>query len=92
MGHKNIQHTVRYTELAPDRFKEFWRDLLPALSDLAYCLRRVALEAPHPPDRLLLEAPAPGLFFCGHAGDFWKFPRPELARRGAPTLRHVLET
>jgi hypothetical protein len=21
MGHKNIQHTVRYTELAPDRFK-----------------------------------------------------------------------
>lgn len=26
LGHKNIQHTVRYTELAPDRFKEFWRD------------------------------------------------------------------
>ena len=25
MGHKNIQHTVRYTELAPDRFKDFWR-------------------------------------------------------------------
>src|SRR5690349_16793899 len=25
LGHKNIQHTVRYTELAPDRFKEFWR-------------------------------------------------------------------
>ena len=25
-GHKNIQHTVRYTELAPDRFKNFWRD------------------------------------------------------------------
>ena len=24
-GHKNIQHTVRYTELAPDRFKNFWR-------------------------------------------------------------------
>jgi site-specific recombinase XerD len=24
-GHKNIQHTVRYTELAPDRFKDFWR-------------------------------------------------------------------
>jgi len=23
MGHKNIQHTVRYTELAPDRFKDF---------------------------------------------------------------------
>ena len=24
-GHKNIQHTVRYTEMAPDRFKDFWR-------------------------------------------------------------------
>jgi ABC-type uncharacterized transport system substrate-binding protein len=24
LGHKNIQHTVRYTELAPDRFKDFW--------------------------------------------------------------------
>jgi type 1 fimbriae regulatory protein FimB/type 1 fimbriae regulatory protein FimE len=24
LGHKNIQHTVRYTELAPDRFKKFW--------------------------------------------------------------------
>ena len=26
LGHKNIQHTVRYTELAPTRFKGFWRD------------------------------------------------------------------
>jgi integrase len=25
LGHKQIQHTVRYTELAPDRFKDFWR-------------------------------------------------------------------
>jgi hypothetical protein len=25
LGHKNIQHTVRYTELASDRFKNFWR-------------------------------------------------------------------
>src|SRR3984885_5100933 len=25
LGHKNIQHTVRYTELASTRFKEFWR-------------------------------------------------------------------
>ena len=24
LGHKNIQHTVRYTELAPGRFKDFW--------------------------------------------------------------------
>jgi len=26
LGHKNIQHTVRYTALAPDRFKAFWKD------------------------------------------------------------------
>ena len=27
LGHRNIQHTVRrYTELAPGRFKGFWRD------------------------------------------------------------------
>lgn len=26
LGHRNIQHTVRYTELTPDRFKGFWKD------------------------------------------------------------------
>jgi site-specific recombinase XerD len=26
LGHKNIQHTVRYTELSAERFKDFWRD------------------------------------------------------------------
>jgi len=26
LGHKNIQHTVRYTALSPDRFKGFWQD------------------------------------------------------------------
>ena len=26
LGHKNIQHTVRYTELSANRFKDFWRD------------------------------------------------------------------
>lgn len=26
LGHKNIQHTVRYTELSADRFKSFWED------------------------------------------------------------------
>ena len=26
LGHKNIMHTVRYTELSPDRFKNFWDD------------------------------------------------------------------
>lgn len=26
LGHKNIQHTVRYTELSPARFRNFWKD------------------------------------------------------------------
>lgn len=26
LGHKNIQHTVRYTELSPKRFQKFWMD------------------------------------------------------------------
>jgi site-specific recombinase XerD len=26
LGHRNIQHTVRYTELSPARFKNFWKD------------------------------------------------------------------
>src|SRR5262249_41212661 len=26
LGHKNIQHTVRYTELRSDRFNGFWKD------------------------------------------------------------------
>ena len=25
LGHKNIQHTVKYTEMSPTRFKDFWR-------------------------------------------------------------------
>jgi hypothetical protein len=24
LGHRNIQHTTRYTELSPTRFKNFW--------------------------------------------------------------------
>ncbi len=26
LGHRNIQHTVLYTQLAPDRFNDFWKD------------------------------------------------------------------
>jgi len=26
LGHKNIQYTVRYTELSPQRFRDFWKD------------------------------------------------------------------
>jgi site-specific recombinase XerD len=25
LGHKSISNTVRYTELSPTRFKDFWR-------------------------------------------------------------------
>jgi type 1 fimbriae regulatory protein FimB/type 1 fimbriae regulatory protein FimE len=25
LGNKSIQHTVRYTKLSPDRFRDFWR-------------------------------------------------------------------
>lgn len=28
LGHRNITHTVRYTELSPGRFKNFWRNLV----------------------------------------------------------------
>jgi type 1 fimbriae regulatory protein FimB/type 1 fimbriae regulatory protein FimE len=26
LGHRNIQHTTCHTELASDRFKDFWKD------------------------------------------------------------------
>ncbi len=26
LGHENVAHTVRYTEMAPDRFKGIWMD------------------------------------------------------------------
>jgi len=26
LGHKNIQNTVRYTEMSSTRFKDFWND------------------------------------------------------------------
>ena len=38
LGHRNIQHTVRYTELAPERFKNFWRNSRMApLSHILFC-------------------------------------------------------
>jgi hypothetical protein len=29
LGHRNIQHTVRYTELSPQRFKDIWSERCP---------------------------------------------------------------
>ena len=34
LGHKSIQHTVRYTELAPTRSKSLFRDRLRHVLDL----------------------------------------------------------
>ena len=34
LGHRNIQHTVRYTELAPDQFKTFWKNRAPPVLNL----------------------------------------------------------
>jgi type 1 fimbriae regulatory protein FimB/type 1 fimbriae regulatory protein FimE len=38
LGHKNIQHTVRYTELSPDRFRDFWKDQDAALIGGGYAV------------------------------------------------------
>ena len=43
LGHKNVQHTVRYPEMAPDRFKDFWR---PGLGRLAGSLLPLAINHP----------------------------------------------
>jgi hypothetical protein len=48
MGHKNIQHTARYTELSPTRFKDFLIavDRKPQSRHcLLSSLRRAAVEA-----------------------------------------------
>src|SRR5262249_52383228 len=47
LGHKNIQHTVRYTDMAPDRFKDFWNP-----SD-HFTMPSWALQAPASSGRLL---------------------------------------
>ena len=36
LGHKNIAHTVRYTELSPDRFREFWNEYCQGQSGLSF--------------------------------------------------------
>src|SRR5215831_11327791 len=47
LGHKNNEHTVRYTEMAPDRFKDFWRSWSRAPASRCFrgsCRRRQARE------------------------------------------------
>ena len=45
LGHKNIQHTVRYTELSPDRFKNFWRTAAD-IPEAALLKAAAAIEGP----------------------------------------------
>jgi hypothetical protein len=45
LGHKNIQHTVRYTELSPTRFKDFWPVLFRARHHPLSILRDAATAA-----------------------------------------------
>src|SRR5262249_19017288 len=35
LGHKNIHHTVRYTDISPDRCRDFWRYLSERATPLA---------------------------------------------------------
>jgi site-specific recombinase XerC len=45
LGHRSIQHTVRYTQLAPDRFKGFWKDLSHDPNDTRLRHRSAAAHA-----------------------------------------------
>src|SRR5262249_1226880 len=52
LGPKNIQHTVRYTELAPARFKNFWRHSRAAAVGLNARNGFAATGRPPPPRQL----------------------------------------
>jgi hypothetical protein len=56
LGHRNIQHTVWYTELAPGRFKDFWRQLTWQSASASF-------KPPAPPARPVWRAPTRGA--CG---------------------------
>jgi hypothetical protein len=82
LGHKNIQHAVRYTELAPDRFKDFWRQIEAADS------RRDAASKSKAPVPFAVKNTRPGRAepivdrqFC---------VKPRLFVRSAPKCRSVL--
>ena len=72
LGHRNIQHTVRYTELAPDRFKDFWRIDLgydrDIVAPIAFARRGVLIRrrfgGRSGNGRCALGRPAPSLLAC----------------------------
>jgi hypothetical protein len=37
LGHVDIQHTFRYTELSPTKFKDFWKSHRGCMVDSALC-------------------------------------------------------
>ena len=51
LGHRNIQNTTRYTALAPQRFKEFFRDLIGRGSRITFAqlFVRPTARVAHPP-------------------------------------------
>ena len=51
LGHKNNQHTVRYSELAADRFRDFWRDRRADPSARAEVADRHGVTTRKPPQR-----------------------------------------
>jgi hypothetical protein len=63
LGHRNIQHTVRYTEMAPDRFKGFWKDKLGLTESRAGPLTNGFGRPPRP----LLQTMVRRLSFCQSA-------------------------
>jgi hypothetical protein len=42
LGHKNIQHTAPYTELSPDRLKDFWVNRTVAIRRALKCWSMVS--------------------------------------------------
>ncbi len=49
LGHRNIQHTVRYAELPPTRFRHSWRD--GCLQSQRRATDHFGQRGPPPPDR-----------------------------------------
>ena len=74
LGHSNIQHTVRYTELAPDRFKHWAKRKSPVMQGSFYAYAYITLDRFQP--RVFDRDPralggrgdleAPGIWSLGH--------------------------
>ena len=43
LGHRDIRHTVRYTELSPKPFRDFWRAVAALAGFVAEVIEKIAL-------------------------------------------------